>query len=298
LARWNSYWEYYTPKPPKRIENGIKAKSQRGAIGETWWSKRWIKVRESLGMGARLGRGRSYARQGQVVSIDIREGLIQAKVQGTRATPYKIKIELKQLSSAEWDKVTNVMTEQAIFVAKLLAGEMPNDIESAFDQAKVPLFPRSMQDLNTDCSCPDWANPCKHIAAVYFILAEQFDADPFLIFKLRGKSKAALITELRQKRSQISAAPDADTANEIEFDLGQAVPPLSECLDVFWGTGSELPTLASNPALPEVDCSLLKRLGLAPFTLKRANLSDVLEKVYRSISQIAYARATGSEVEV
>ena len=113
------HWQYYEPARPKPVKNGIKTKSQRGAIGETWWSKRWIQVLESLGMGARLGRGRSYARRGQVVSIDVQKGAVTAKVQGTRPKPYSITICLAPLSDQDWDKVTDVMASQAIFAAKL-----------------------------------------------------------------------------------------------------------------------------------------------------------------------------------
>jgi len=292
MSRWDYYWNYYTPKPPKPVKDGIKAKSQRGNIGKTWWSKRWIEVLEAFGMGARLGRGRSYARQGQVVSIDIAEGIVKARVQGTRSTPYKITIEIKPLSATDWNKVTDAMAEQAIFAAKLLAGEMPQDIEAAFHEAKIALFPKSVKELATDCSCPDWANPCKHIAAVYFILAEQFDEDPFLIFKLRGKDKGRLIEELRQKRGDVSAAPQ-DFGSENELEPMPMAAPLAECLDSFWRAGAELKSFSANPVLPEVDCALLKRLGNAPFAAKRKNMSVWLEEVYQIVSHSALAKALG-----
>ena len=125
-------WRYYEPARPKPVKNGIKTKSQRGTIGETWWSKRWIQVLESLGMGARLDRGRSYARRGQVVSIDVQKGAVTAKVQGSRPKPYSITICLAPLSDQEWDKVTDVMASQAIFAAKLLSGEMPQEYRRGF----------------------------------------------------------------------------------------------------------------------------------------------------------------------
>lgn len=293
MARWDYYWNYYTPKPPKSVKNGIKTKSQHGAIAKTWWSKRWLAVLETLGMGARLDRGRRYARQGQVVSLEVKQGVVHARVQGTYATPYQIKIEFKLLTPAEWNKVTDAMTAQAIFVARLLAGEMPDDIEEAFDHAQVPLFPRSMREINTDCSCPDWANPCKHIAAIYFILAERFDEDPFLIFKLRGKSQEDLIAELRQKRGQLSIDQESSMADELELEAMDSCPPLSECLESFWQAGPELQSLAVNPALPEVDCVILKQLGTSPFTVRRKNLIILLEKAYQTISRAALTRAFG-----
>ncbi len=208
------YWDYYERRPAKPVKNGLKTKSERGTIGETWWSKRWIAVLESFDLGARLTRGRSYARKGQVVSIDIANGVVKAKVQGSAPRPYNVTIKLKPLSDADWDKVTDAMSAQAIFAAKLLAGEMPTNIEEAFSAAHVSLFPTRVGDLETDCSCPDWSNPCKHIAAVYYILAEQFDEDPFLIFKLRGRTKEQIIDTLRAKRSVSLSTDSAASAIE------------------------------------------------------------------------------------
>src|SRR6266699_5707732 len=208
------YWDDYYKPQPIRVKDGIKTKSERGAIGETWWSKRWIGVLESFNMGARLTRGRSYARQGQVLSIDVEPGQVKAKVQGSRPRPYNVEIHLKPLSDQDWDKVTDAMADQAIFAAKLLAGEIPTNIEEAFSVVQLSLFPTAARELETDCSCPDWANPCKHIAAVYYLLAEHFDEDPFLIFKLRGRTKEQIIEVLRHKRAASlpaeSASPSPD----------------------------------------------------------------------------------------
>jgi len=123
MGRWDyDDWNYYRPNQPIRVEGGIKTKSERGAIGSTWWSKRWIGVLESFSMGTRLTRGRSYARQGQVISIDVQPGIVTAKVQGSQPKPYNIKIRLQPLSDQDWDKVTEAMAAQALFAAKLLAG--------------------------------------------------------------------------------------------------------------------------------------------------------------------------------
>lgn len=286
------YWDYFWRYPrsvAKPVKDGIKTKSRGGSIGKTWWSQRWIGVLESFHMGARLGRGRSYARRGQVMSIDVQEGLVTAKVQGSQRTPYKIKIALKPLSQKDWNKVTEAMAEQAIFVAKLLAGEMPQNIEEAFEAAKVPLFPKSSRELETDCSCPDWANPCKHVAAVYYILADQFDDDPFLIFKLRGKSKEQLINELREKR----AGTAEETAAVDEIELGAKFPtaPLEACLGTFWEAGAELAAFSASPALPEVEFAVLKRLGQSPFAIKNKNIAILLEKAYATASRAALKTA-------
>jgi len=286
------YWGYYyEPAQPRPVKDGLKTKSQRGQIGETWWSQRWIGVLESFGMGARLDRGRSYARRGQVVSIDIQKGKVTARVQGTRPKPYSVKIELKPLSEKDWDKVTDAMAAQAVFAARLLSGEMPQNIEEAFGKAKISLFPTSIKDLVTDCSCPDWANPCKHIAAVYYLMAERFDEDPFLIFKLRGRTKEELIGILRQKRSQVLPEADVIAPADADFSQREMAVPLEKCLDTFWQAGAALDSFAVNPTLPEVENAILKRLGSAPFTVGKQNVATLLAKAYSIASATALQKA-------
>src|SRR5262249_28452892 len=148
-----------------QARGGIKAQSQRGAFGTSWWARRWLDVLEGFDLGARLGRGRSYARRGQVLSIDVAPGEVRSRVQGSRPKPYDVRIGVKQLTARQWDKVVAALSKQALFTAKLLAGEMPQDVEEVFRAAGLSLFPEEGGDLTTSCSCPDWSNPCKHVAA-------------------------------------------------------------------------------------------------------------------------------------
>ncbi len=178
---------YFKPTKAIKTKDGIKAQSKRGAFAKNWWAQKWIEALERLVDSGRLSRGRSYARKGQVLSIDETKDGIAARVQGSMRTPYRISIKINHLTDAEWDKVIDALAEQAIFSAQLLAGEMPQDIEQAFERAQVSLFPSKRGDLETSCSCPDYSNPCKHIAATHYILGERFDEDPFLIFRLRGR---------------------------------------------------------------------------------------------------------------
>jgi uncharacterized Zn finger protein len=282
------YWDYYEPAKPKKVENGLKAKSRRGCIGETWWSKRWVSTLESFNLGARLARGRSYARKGQVISIDVEPGIVRAKVQGTRSEPYDVKIKLKPLSHAEWMKATTAMASKAVFAARLLSGEMPQNIEEAFSDSGISLFPRKGDDLVTNCTCPDWSNPCKHIAAVYYLLAEQFDCDPFLIFKLRGRTKEQIIEALRSMRSA-GALNEPDIVSEA-IDETES---LEKCLDRYWRKGSDLDLLEVNPTEPEVENAVMKRLGDTPFSIGKVNLATLLSKAYGIAGQAALRRAYG-----
>ena len=287
------YWSYYEPAKPKKVENGLKAKSKRGCIGETWWSKRWVSTLESFDLGARLTRGRNYARKGQVISIDVDPGIVRAKVQGTGSEPYDVKIKLKPLSDAEWEKATTAMASKAVFAAHLLSGDMPQSIEEAFSDSGMSLFPRKGDDLVTDCSCPDWSNPCKHIAAVYYLLAEQFDCDPFLIFKLRGRTKEQIIEALRNMRlAGALQEPDEILGTESD-DAFDRAKPLEECLDSYWQKGGELDLLEVNPSGPEVENAVLRRLGNAQFSIGNVNLATFLSKAYKVAGLAALQKASG-----
>ncbi len=284
---WGYYGDYYPPSTPIEVKDGLKAKSKRGDIGETWWSKRWVDVLKSFGIESRLTRGRSYARKGQVISIDIKPGIVTAKVQGSRPKPYDIIIKLQPRADRDWDQVSDAMASQAIFAAKLLSGEMPKNIEDAFSEVKAPLFPTSSNELDTDCSCPDWENPCKHIAAVYYILAERFDEDPFLIFKLRGRTKEEIIEVLRKKRAAALPPESASSAGGAAIAPKEAVLPIDKCLDTFWQAGDELDSFAVHPAAPAVENAILKRLGDAPFVVGKSNVAALLAKAYSAASEAA-----------
>jgi len=303
MSDWRHHyyeWDYYSESRPRKVDKGIKTKSERGAIGETWWSKRWVHVLESLGMGSRLTRGRSYARMGQVLSIDVQPGLVKARVQGSLRDPYKIDIHLQPFSEADWARVMEAMAAQAVFAAKLLAGEMPTNIEDAFESVNLSLFPTAEKDLQTKCSCPDWANPCKHIAAVYYILAEHFDGDPFLIFKLRGRSKEEILAVLREKRTAILPVADsASTAVVGASDTDQEEPlRLEDYASTFWLAGEELDSFAIRLQDAAVDKAILKRLGNAPFSLGRENMASVLSTAYDVVHTAAVRKIEEIQSEV
>jgi uncharacterized Zn finger protein len=288
--RSSSYneWGWYESTQPREVKDGIKAKSQRGTFGTSWWAQRWIKVLEQFGWGSRLQRGRSYARKGQVASIDIAAGKVQAQVQGSRSTPYKVSLQIAELSAAQWQQAIDAMAAQAIFAAKLLAGEMPQDIEQAFAAADIALLPQSSRDIKATCSCPDAANPCKHIAAVYYLLGERFDEDPFLIFQLRGRSREQVLTDLQARRSAGSAPVDAeDTTLAVPV---APVPALNDLLDRYYVAGEALDQVQVQIAAPQVEAAVLKRFGPAPL-----DTGKQLRKVYRAISERTLERVYGEE---
>ncbi len=279
-------FDYFYFKPTKAIQtkDGIKAQSKRGAFAKNWWAQRWIAALEQLVDSGRLSRGRSYARKGQVLSIDETKDGIAARVQGSMRTPYKISIKINHLTDAEWDKVIDALAEQAIFSAQLLAGEMPQDIEQAFEKAKVSLFPAARRDLETECSCPDYSNPCKHIAATHYILGERFDEDPFLIFRLRGRTQEQVMQELRKRRA------GSDETVEEEAEEAEIVIPLEEQTENFWDARAPLEGFAVSIRPPAIEMPLLKRLGEANF-VPDPGIQSWLSAVYQAVSRKAIQAA-------
>ena len=277
MSRWD-YWDGGFPprSVPRAAKGGIRAQSQRGSFGESWWAKRWMAVLNSFDIGARLSRGRSYARRGQVLSIEFAKGTVTSRVQGSRPRPYEVTITVKTLKDAAWKKVAQAVSNQAIYAAKLLAGELPDDIEKLFTAEGVSLFPERITDLMTDCSCPDWSNPCKHIAAVYCLLGEEFDRDPFLIFKMRGMS--------REEFGRLLAGFGETPA--VQGPVVQAIPPEPLPTDAarFWSRPqfhAEPSALAEPPAMP---AALVRRLGTFPFWRGQQPFLEAMEMVYRQAS--------------
>ena len=280
MGRWYDY-PFFKPSIPREAKGGIKSQSKRGTFGESWWARRWIAVLESFDIGARLGRGRSYARRGQVVSIEIEKGNVSAKVQGSRPKPYDIKLQIKTLAARDWQRLAKALSRKAIFVAKLLAGEMPPDIEKVFQEAGLSLFPERMKDLNTECSCPDWSNPCKHIAAVYYLLGEEFDRDPFLIFQLRGMSREELVESLSASERKTVPRKAAAKAKS----RGKEQDSTSD-LSKFWD-GDPLPNdLFGDVTIPQVSAGLPKRLGSFPLWRGKVRFLDKMETIYSQASPI------------
>lgn len=277
----------FEPAAPLPVADGIAASSLDGEPGDNWWSRRFIELLESFGVGSRLERGRDYARSGQVTELEVEPGIVLAKVQGTRYTPYRVRIRAKPLSEHQWRRAERAMAAEALLLAQLLARQMPQDIEALLAACKLSLFPAAYEDLKAGCDCPDAANPCKHIAAVYYLLAERFADDPFLIFTWRGRTEEELLDGLRARRARgrrtgqtVADAPGAGSA---------AAPdpaPIS-----FWHSGPELADLRISPLAGEAPDALLRQLGPAPVTSGGRDVAELLKPVYERLAAAAERRA-------
>lgn len=267
---WKSGW-YPPPSKPRVVENGLKARSRRGQIGASWWSQRFLTVLEGMGMGSRLQRGRRYARQGQVVSLDVDAGMVSASVQGSRTRPYRVRIGAAAFGKEAWSRIEAELADSAWYTAKLLAGEMPADIEELFGGLDLPLFPTSSRDLSLDCSCPDSAVPCKHLAAVFYLLAERFDEDPFEILAWRGREREDLLENLQAARSGVAAADVAE----------QDGTPLEDSLDSFFEIQDEIPRLVAPATMAD---TMLEDLPPLELRVRGQELPSLLRPAYRRLT--------------
>ena len=254
---------------------------------DTWWVQRWNDLLNSYRFKKRLERGRRYAREGHILSIKFQGAKVVAKVQGTAAEPYELYISIDPFTDEDWDFVIETMAQKAIYSAKLLAGEMPDDIESVFTSNGLSLFPFTLSDVRSRCSCPDPKNPCKHIAAVYYQLGDFFREDPFVLFQLRGRSKQEILDALRQKRSPDSQGGTEGTTAPDKAET--AAPPID--LAHFWQYEEPLDSslVVITPSGSQTVLDVLGPLPLPPAEAKV--VEQYLEQVYQTASQQAMITA-------
>jgi uncharacterized Zn finger protein len=301
-------WSRFAAAKRIPVEDGLELRSRRGAIGESWWSRRFLSAVESILSGGRLTRGRTYARQGQVIDLGIGAGLVVAQVQGSRRTPYGVQISMPAASDGRWEAIVDALAAQAGYAARLLAGELPHEIEDVFAGAGVALFPERGSHLTTSCTCPDWASPCKHAAAVCYLMAEAFDDDPFLLLAFRGREREALLDELRDRRGLAvedaglgaaagtsggaSGAGGAGGAHSPSEPPSRATP-LASSLATFWSGGAGLADVHCLPRATEAPGAVLRLLPRGVLVVRGKEVADLLEPAYARVTADAEGRAFG-----
>lgn len=275
--------------------------SENIEIKREWWVEKWLELLDKYRFKKRLERGRNYAREGNVKSIEFAKAKVLANVQGTQPEPYQVSLHLNAFTDEEWGYVIETMAEKAIFAAKMLAGEMPPDIETVFLKNGLSLFPYKLDEIRGQCSCPDKANPCKHIAAIYYLLGDRFSEDPFILFQLRGRNKEQILTQLRQIRSNTEVENHPET--KLENYLSSPSQP-SVKIEKLWeyqeNLESSLVVITSSPS----GGTVLDLLGPIPLAsdgeagIKSTSVSAVmqyLQNIYQSTSQQAMLSAMTSD---
>ncbi|HEY7780951.1 MAG TPA: SWIM zinc finger family protein [Ktedonobacterales bacterium] len=257
---------------------------------QSWWATRWLAVAEGSGADAqsRLSRGWSYAHNGAVLDAEVRPGSINAVVRGSAWRPHAVHISLPTLPDEVWQRVTAILASQATFVAQLLAGQMPPEIEWVFTQAGASLFPTTVGEMSAACDCFDGAYPCKHIAAVHYVLAAHLDKDPSVLLVLRGRSLEDLTAALRERWA--AAEDGADGADGADPATG-APPALALTAPLraagFYRAGEGLDTFTLTIEPAPGDAVLVRRLGKPPFAGPDEDPVPALMEVYAMVTKRA-----------
>ncbi len=263
-----------------------------------WWVQRWNDLLNSYRFKKRLERARNYAREGNVLNIEFKGPEVLAKVQGTAPEPYQVSLSIDPFTEEDWNYVVETMAQEAIYSAHLLAGEMPHDIEKVFTANGLSLFPFTLSDIHSRCSCPDPQNPCKHIGAVYYQLGDRFSEDPFVLFQLRGRTKEQILDDLRRLRSTGTIQAESHKERETsEVEISQPTrrtTPIN--IEQFWQYYEPLDSSLVVIAPPPDSRTVLDVLGTIPLASAEAQaVMQYLNGVYKTVTQQAVMSALNRE---
>lgn len=325
------------PMKPRKVRGGIKVPAgdiAPPASPTAWTAHRWLRVLEQAVVGQPSIEGLDYARQGQAKRMTIGPGTVMGHVQGRSDRPYTTTINTATFTTEQWDKVVEAMGEGAIYAAKLLAGELPPNIEDIFSPLGLKLFPTDPSELKVTCDCrammqahadataaaaraiaqrtgqpvkapelppppvEDDSNPwCKHVCCVAYLLAHKLATEPFLMFTLRGMEGKDLLERLRQRRTMTGIAGISVPIypQRVPGVSDATFPALEEVIDRFWDSGPDLHEIDLPLSLPAVSHPLLRRLGPSPFTNAQFPLVGLLASCYDTISEAARRTETTPE---
>ena len=292
-------------KPASRPAAARKGRQE--PLASQWWSQRFTAVLESYGLGPRMERGRRYARGGKVTDLVVKAGRLEARVQGSRATPYRVSVRSEAANKAQWRSLEVLFATRLGWAAQLLSGELPTNLEAAFAEAGVALFPRRWDDLQVRCGCPDDAEPCKHIAAVLYVFAQQLDGDPWLLLAWHGRDRQTLLQALQQgpawdgasggkaggkqgrgkRAAGKSASAGEKSADSAEAGGDGALNSELESLPPWWPAGlrsrPDPRLLPPDPLPPDPPERALQRLGPLEIPGAPPDWQERLAEMYRQL---------------
>jgi uncharacterized Zn finger protein len=300
--------------PAMTVTPAITTQLGNDGLGQQpWWVLQWMELINGYRYKKRLERAWEYVRSGNVLSIRFEGRRVHARVQGSERDPYKVKLWLDVLSDEDWGYVLEALSQKTRWSAQLLAGVMPEDIERAFAASGRRLFPFKLQEVRSECSCADKANPCKHVSAVFYLMGDRFSEDPFVLFQLRGRTRSQLLAELAARRREgvelpAEQAPHplhpalADPARWWRYDAALdgdlvVITPALEGESGLDGAGP-LP-LAEDPRFPQANRLFLEHLRdhgqhLAQQALERAMAAGA-ESVQPPGGEVADALAAAAD---
>ncbi len=278
------------PKPlplkPRRVRGGLKISTaeQASLWSDSWAAQRWVRIIEQAAPGKRSVEGLEYASLGQTKSLNVEPGAVVALIQGRAERAYQTRLTIATHSPDQWEKVVGVMTDQAVYAAKLLAGDLPTNIEEVFVPLGLKLFPTDASEVGVSCTCADFqaeervghakaaagetAAPaawCKHAACAAYILAQRLSSDPFLMFKFRGLDGQELLERLRHSRAIANSSKTNPSVYAGRVPgVSDTGPVVFEATRDFWELPPDVENLEAPIEPPPVSHPLLRRLGPSP----------------------------------
>jgi len=299
-------WEQWERerRQPLPVEGGLTAATRRGQIGGTWWSRRFLDALEPVLVGGRMASGRAYARKGQVVALNLRAGVVEAPVQGSREDPYEVRLTIPVVPDESWERIIERLASQAGYAARMLAGDLPHEIDEVFEAEGESLLPAPHSRLTTSCTCPDFENPCKHVAAACYLLAEAFDRDPFELLAWRGRAREDILAALRVRRRAGAETDAPATAASPRRTTELAAPPAAHDgtslghLDAgfydagFYDAGPELDDVRVAPVVAAIPDAVVRQLPRGVLEVDGVDVRTLLAPAYEVFSADAARRGT------
>lgn len=266
---------------------------------KTWWGRSFIASLESFIDAGRLQRGRVYRSDKRILAFTINDSQINATVRGninpyfnvTREPKYEVALKFNRISAEKWQVIIGKLCENPGWLSKLMLNELPGNIENAFD--RTHFLPKSYDDIDAQCSCPDYANPCKHIAGVYYRLANILDSDPMLLFQLRGLAPEALHNAL--KKTPLGQVFSEHISALDQIEIRYQTFKFSECktsktaknasLEQYWTMGDwSLPP--RDEEAHEINALSIKKQGDYPiFWSKQNSFIGAMEDIYSTVKK-------------
>jgi uncharacterized Zn finger protein len=257
------YWEHF-PKYVSMAERRAKARRQAEklrkknsrlepvatagrTIASSWWGKSWNKNLERYAdYSNRIGRGRSYVCNGMVLDLKIEKENIRATVAGSRSTPYQVRIGIKSLPSTAWKRLAAQASGRIESMKVLLAGQFPEELKELFFSRDGGLFPKP-SEISFDCSCPDWASMCKHVAAALYGVGARLDSSPELFFTLRGVSMEKLAGQVAKKESERLLSKEKVNSARVLKEKDGGTESIEALFGISMTAGSETPAAPRDP---------------------------------------------------
>ncbi len=268
-----------------------KLRSEEQSILSSWWARHWLRALGQWLDAQRLAKGGKYVEQNYPSKLNINAGSIVAHIKGATLQPYQIHIEIDTFGDKEWERALDAMFQQAGYAAQLLNDEMPPDIEVVFRSVGLALFPDARSDLRSHCSCGSPIVPCEHVAGVYHLLAQRLDQDPFLLFRMRGRTRDQVLSGFRARRANRSRQEGDRHSYKERESAPLASASLPSDSDTFWKMGPQIEDVGIDVKPPEIHMEVLKLLGIPSFvdeeTLEK-NLPQIYQRVSRKALEIAY----------